>query len=102
MKPRQVLQALADAMPENAVVSTDIGNICSVANGYIMTDHPRHFLGPMSSYDRIHISYVIAATLIVEPGLKCIRADSRLTCPFSWQATLITQKKQMAYCTLNP
>merc|ERR1712050_331165 len=33
MKPRAVLRELEKAMPENAVVSTDIGNICSAAMG---------------------------------------------------------------------
>ena len=32
MHPRQMLRELEKAMPEDAMVSTDIGNICSVAN----------------------------------------------------------------------
>jgi sulfoacetaldehyde acetyltransferase len=32
--PRQALAALAKAMPKNAMVSTDIGNVCSVSNSY--------------------------------------------------------------------
>jgi sulfoacetaldehyde acetyltransferase len=35
MHPRQMLRALEKAMPKNAMVSTDIGNICSVANSYL-------------------------------------------------------------------
>jgi hypothetical protein len=35
MKPRQVLRELEKAMPENVVVSTDIGNVCSVSNSYL-------------------------------------------------------------------
>ena len=33
--PRQALAALSRAMPRNAMVSTDIGNVCSVANSYL-------------------------------------------------------------------
>jgi len=72
MKPRQVLQALADAMPENAVVSTDIGNICSVANGYIMTDHPRHFLGPMSFGNCGYASPAAMGAKVARPDLPCV------------------------------
>ena len=35
MHPRQVLRELERAMPPHAMVSTDIGNICSVANSYL-------------------------------------------------------------------
>src|SRR5262245_62430606 len=36
--PRQALAALAKAMPKNAMVSTDIGNVCSVSNSYLHLD----------------------------------------------------------------
>ncbi|MDO8789620.1 MAG: sulfoacetaldehyde acetyltransferase [Sulfuritalea sp.] len=35
MHPRQMLRELEKAMPPHAMVSTDIGNICSVANSYL-------------------------------------------------------------------
>ena len=35
LHPRQVLRELEKAMPENVMVSTDIGNINSVANSYL-------------------------------------------------------------------
>src|SRR5207245_789115 len=35
MHPRQMLRELERAMPAGAMVSTDIGNICSVANSYL-------------------------------------------------------------------
>jgi len=35
MHPRQMLRELEKAMPPNAMVSTDIGNICSVSNSYL-------------------------------------------------------------------
>jgi sulfoacetaldehyde acetyltransferase len=35
MHPREMLRELERAMPEDAMVSTDIGNICSVSNSYL-------------------------------------------------------------------
>ena len=35
MHPRQMLRELERAMPPDAMVSTDIGNVCSVANSYL-------------------------------------------------------------------
>ena len=48
LHPRQVLRELENAMPENAMVSTDIGNINSVANSYLRFERSRSFLAPMS------------------------------------------------------
>ena len=48
LHPRQVLRALEKAMPKRAMVSTDIGNINSVANSYLRFDEPRSFFAPMS------------------------------------------------------
>ncbi|HUP95553.1 MAG TPA: sulfoacetaldehyde acetyltransferase [Burkholderiales bacterium] len=46
--PRQALAALARAMPKNAMVSTDIGNVCSVANSYLHFETSPSFLAAMS------------------------------------------------------
>src|SRR5215218_1308279 len=46
--PRQALAALAKAMPKNAMVSTDIGNVCSVSNSYLHFDMAPSFLAAMS------------------------------------------------------
>jgi sulfoacetaldehyde acetyltransferase len=48
MHPRQVLRELEKAMPANAMISTDIGNICSVANSYLRFDAPRSMFAAMS------------------------------------------------------
>ena len=48
MHPRQVLRELEKAMPANSMVSTDIGNICSVANSYLRFDRPRSMFAAMS------------------------------------------------------
>ena len=48
LHPRQVLRELEKAMPPRVMVSTDIGNINSVANSYLRFDEPRSFFAPMS------------------------------------------------------
>jgi len=48
MHPREVLRELEKAMPARAMVSTDIGNINSVANSYLRFEEPRSFFAPMS------------------------------------------------------
>ena len=48
LHPRQVLRELEKAMPEDVMVSTDIGNINSVAHSYLRFERPRSFFAPMS------------------------------------------------------
>jgi len=48
MHPRQMLRELERAMPQDAMVSTDIGNICSVSNSYLRFERPRSMFAAMS------------------------------------------------------
>ena len=48
MHPRQMLRELERAMPKDAMVSTDIGNICSVSNSYLRFERPRSMFAAMS------------------------------------------------------
>jgi sulfoacetaldehyde acetyltransferase len=43
-----MLRAIENALPKNSIVSTDIGNICSVSNSYLRFDEPRSMLAAMS------------------------------------------------------
>jgi sulfoacetaldehyde acetyltransferase len=47
MHPRQVLRELERALPADAMVSTDIGNICQIANSYLKFEQPRSMFGAM-------------------------------------------------------
>jgi sulfoacetaldehyde acetyltransferase len=47
MHPRMMLRELQKAMPADAMVSTDIGNICQVANSYLTFEKPRSMFGAM-------------------------------------------------------
>ena len=48
MHPREMLRELERAMPARAMVSTDIGNICSVSNSYLRFDTPRSMFAAMA------------------------------------------------------
>jgi len=48
MHPRQMLRELEKAMPADAMVSTDIGNICSVSNSYLRFEKPRSMFAAMA------------------------------------------------------
>ena len=48
MHPRRILRELELAMPKHVMVSTDIGNICSVSNNYLRFDEPNSMLAAMS------------------------------------------------------
>jgi sulfoacetaldehyde acetyltransferase len=48
MHPRQMLRELEKSMPKGAMVSTDIGNICSVSNSYLRFERPRSMFAAMS------------------------------------------------------
>ncbi len=48
LSPRRVLRELEKAMPTDVMVSTDIGNICSVSNSYLRFERPRSMFAAMS------------------------------------------------------
>ena len=48
LSPRQVLRELERALPADVMVSTDIGNINSIANSYLRFERPRSFFAAMS------------------------------------------------------
>jgi sulfoacetaldehyde acetyltransferase len=67
MHPREVLRALEEAMPANAMVSTDIGNICSVSNSYLRFDAPRSMFAAMSFGNCGYAFPVICGAKIAKP-----------------------------------
>jgi len=48
MRPREALRELERAMPRNAMVATDIGNVCSVSNSYLRFEQPMSYLAAMT------------------------------------------------------
>jgi len=68
MHPRRALLELSRAIPPNATVITDIGNVSGTASAYINPDTPGHFLGA-GSLGGIGVSYPTAI------GAKMARPD---------------------------
>ena len=48
ISPQRGLRELAQALPEDAIVTTDIGNICSAANAHLRFTQPRKFVAALS------------------------------------------------------
>jgi len=48
INPREALRELEKATPKNAMISTDIGNVCSVANSYLRFEESPSFFAAMS------------------------------------------------------
>ena len=67
MHPRQMLRELEKAMPADSMVSTDIGNICSVANSYLRFDRPRSMFAAMSFGNCGYAFPVICGAKIAAP-----------------------------------
>jgi len=67
MHPREMLRALEQALPAGAMVSTDIGNICSVANSYLRFDQPRSMFAAMSFGNCGYAFPVICGAKVASP-----------------------------------
>ncbi len=72
MHPRQVLRELERAMPEQAMVSTDIGNICSVSNSYLRFKSPRSMFAAVSFGNCGYAFPTIIGTKVASPGRPAI------------------------------
>lgn len=59
MHPRKLLATLAQAMPAEAIVTTDVGNTCSMANSYFGSQDARQFLAALS-WGNCGIAYGLA------------------------------------------
>ena len=46
MSPRQAWRAIQDALPEDVIISSDIGNNCAIGNAYPTFEKPRKYLAP--------------------------------------------------------
>jgi sulfoacetaldehyde acetyltransferase len=72
MHPRQMLRELERAMPEGAMVSTDIGNICSVSNSYLRFERPRSMFAAMSFGNCGYAFPTIIGAKVAAPGRPAI------------------------------
>ena len=72
LHPRQVLRELEKAMPEDVMVSTDIGNINSVANSYLRFEKPRSFFAAMGFGNCGYAFPTIIGAKVAAPGRPAI------------------------------
>jgi len=72
MHPRQMLRELEQAMPRHAMVSTDIGNICSVSNSYLRFEQPRSMFAAMSFGNCGYAFPVICGAKVASPDRPAI------------------------------
>jgi sulfoacetaldehyde acetyltransferase len=68
IKQREALRVMEELMPSNAMVSTDIGNTCSISNGYLRFTEPRSFFAA-GSYGNCGYAFPTAM------GAKVARPD---------------------------
>jgi sulfoacetaldehyde acetyltransferase len=72
MHPRQMLRELEKAMPQGAMVSTDIGNICSVSNSYLRFRQPNSMFAAMSFGNCGYAFPTIIGTKVAAPERPAI------------------------------
>jgi sulfoacetaldehyde acetyltransferase len=48
INPRRVLLEISRALPEDAIVTTDIGNVSSTANSYLKFNKPRRHIAALT------------------------------------------------------
>ncbi len=84
MHPRRALWELAQAMPAEAIVVLDIGNVSGTAGAYLNPERAGHYVAP-GSLGGIGVSYPTAM------GAKMARPDARVVCIIgdgSWSMTM--------------
>jgi len=72
MHPRQMLRALEKAMPDDAMVSTDIGNICSVSNSYLRFNRAPSMFAAMSFGNCGYAFPTIIGAKLAAPGRPAV------------------------------
>ena len=72
LHPRQVLRELENAMPDDVMISTDIGNINSVANSYLRFEQPRSFFAAMSFGNCGYAFPTIIGAKVAAPGRPAV------------------------------
>lgn len=72
MHPRQMLRALERALPADAMVSTDIGNICSVSNAYLRFQRPNSMFAAMSFGNCGYALPTVIGAKVAEPDRPAV------------------------------
>lgn len=103
LHPRQVLLELERAMPQGAMVSTDIGNICSVSNSYLRFEQPRSMFAAMSFGNCGYAFPAIIGAKAAMPGRPAIAyvGDGAWTMSFGEILTCVREKFPVTAIVFN-
>lgn len=103
MHPRQMLRELERAMPADAMVSTDIGNICSVSNSYLRFEKPRSMFAAMSFGNCGYAFPVICGAKVAAPDRPAIAyvGDGAWGISFNELLTCAREKIGTTVCVFN-
>lgn len=103
MHPRRALWELAQAMPDEAIVVTDIGNVSGTASSYFNPEEPGKFLGA-GSLGGIGVSYptALGAKLAQKDVPVCvIVGDGAWSMTMQEVMTAVSEKIQVVAILMN-
>ncbi|MGC9974633.1 MAG: sulfoacetaldehyde acetyltransferase [Gaiellaceae bacterium] len=103
ISPRRALAELARVLPEDAIVTSDIGNICSVANAYLKPTRPRSFL-PALGFGNCGFAYPAALGAKVAAPKRPVLAlvgDGAWGMSLHEVMTAIEEKLPVVACVFN-
>ena len=103
ISPRRALAELARALPEDAIVTSDIGNICSVANAYLRFNKPRSFL-PALGFGNCGFAYPAAlGAKVAAPDrpVAAIIGDGAWGMSLHEVMTAVEEKLPVVACVFN-
>jgi sulfoacetaldehyde acetyltransferase len=103
MHPRQMLRALEKAMPKDAMVSTDIGNICSVANSYLRFTRAPGLFAAMSFGNCGYAFPTIIGAKVAAPDRPAIAyvGDGAWGMSFGEVLTCVRENIPVTVCVFN-
>lgn len=103
INPRRALLELTKALPENTIISTDIGNVSSTANAYLKFNKPRRHIAALT-FGNTGFSYPAAlGAQIAEPDtpVVAIVGDGAWGMSLHEVSTAVEQNIPVIACVFN-
>lgn len=103
MNPRRALLELSRMLPANAIVTTDIGNVSSTANGYLKFTQPRRHIAALT-FGNTGFAYPAAlGAKMAEPDspVVCIVGDGAWGMSLHEVSTAVDQNLPVIACVFN-
>ena len=103
ISPRRALKELSAALPHDAIVTSDIGNICSTANAYVHFEQPRSYL-PALGFGNCGFAYPAAlGAKVAAPGrpVVSIVGDGAWGMSFYEVMTAVEEDLPVVACVFN-